>query len=156
MVNAMRRSYSIVFLGEGFDEISIVAFATEFRRVGLRVTVVGLQGQRAIGAYGIRLLADQTLGQVLTQVSGVACVVVPCDASRFYRYQTDPRLAELLMQAQANQAQFVVKEDWASSRQLREIPMLMDANLVVYPDADQLVQFAHSFAVALVDRLETV
>ena len=100
--------YVFVLWGKGFDEASATVFVTEFRRVGLLVKVVGLTQRRANGAYGLALVPDITLDQVLPLAGNTICLVVPYTSSGNSRLRNDPRLSKLFEQVNANQATFVI------------------------------------------------
>ena len=61
--------YVFVLWGKGFYEASATIFVTELRRAGLRVKVVGLTQRRTSGAFGLALVPDVTLDQILLAAS---------------------------------------------------------------------------------------
>lgn len=88
-----RRATSIFVLwAEQFDESIATIFITEFRKLGLKVKVVGLDGVCPKGRYGLGLVMDLILGDALQLAEDASCIVIPCSLSNFQRVSADPRL----------------------------------------------------------------
>lgn len=64
-----------VFLAEGFEEMEALVPVDMFRRVGLEVKTVGVNGKTVMGAHGISVLADFTADEIV--ISAVDGVVLP-------------------------------------------------------------------------------
>ncbi len=101
------KDHCLVLWADRFDEVAAVVFVAELRRAGLRVKLVGLPGPSFVGLHGIALTPDLTLDEALALAERTACVVVPCDSPAVQRVVNDPRLADLLSQADACGAQLV-------------------------------------------------
>ena len=99
--------YIFVLWGSGFDEATATIFITELRRAGLHVKLVGLTQRRSNGAYGLALVPDLTLEQVLPLAGRTRCMIVPYTSTGNKRLRNDPRLNEFFERAHANQARFV-------------------------------------------------
>lgn len=104
---AEAQDYCFVLWADRFDEVVAVVFVAELRRAGLRVKLVGLPGPSFVGVHGLALTPDLTLDEALALAERAACIVVPCDSPAMQRLTNDPRLAELLEQAEAGGAQIV-------------------------------------------------
>lgn len=105
------QDHCFVLWADRFDEVAAVVFVAELRRVGLRVKLVGLPGPSFVGRHGLALTPDLTLDETLALAERAACVVVPCDSPAMQRLANDPRLAELLAQADAHGAKVIVGPD---------------------------------------------
>ena len=107
--------YVFVLWGKGFYEASATIFVTELRRAGLRVKVVGLTQRRTSGAFGLALVPDVTLDQILLAASHAICLVIPYTSSGNNKLRSDPRLSQLFEQVSANNGKFIIgqldKED---------------------------------------------
>ena len=145
--------YAFILWANLFEEMLAVVFATELRRVGLSVKVVGLRHRRTPGAYGLALMPDITLEDAIHRAHEAICVIVPCDESGMKQLEGDPRLNDFFYQAQANNAIFIfgqVRESTLSTSNL----ILSDANnMIVHPDREDLVGFARKVAHSLVKVL---
>ena len=97
-----------VLWGKGFHEATATIFVTELRRTGLRVKVVGLTQRRSSGAFGLALLPDVTLEQILPLAGRAICKVVPYTPSGNNRLRNDPRLSKLFEKVHANNGKFIV------------------------------------------------
>lgn len=103
----MANYYTFVLWGKNFDEVATTIFVSELRQAGRRVKLVGLDGSQSAGAYGVVLVPDMPLGKALMLADKASCVIIPCDASRWGRIQGDPRVEELLNEAQTWAAKIV-------------------------------------------------
>lgn len=96
------QGYVFALWAEQFDETIATTFITEFRKLGLRAKVVGLDGNKAKGRYGLGLLIDMTLGEAVQLAEHAICIIVPCRRANLRRVSADPRLHILLALAFAN------------------------------------------------------
>jgi len=101
------RQQVLVLWGQDFDEAPATLFITRLRAAGLPVKLVGVSGRYRRGVHGLALLADLTLDQALRLAPDACCIIVPCDQRPIQRMENDPRVRELLAQANANGALFV-------------------------------------------------
>lgn len=92
--------YIFVLWGSNFNEAVAAIFVTELRQAGLRVKVVGLDGELPVGSYGLALAPDMPLSQALPLANRTICVIAPCDAQQWRRIQHDPRLTDFVAQVQ--------------------------------------------------------
>jgi hypothetical protein len=138
-------AYVFVLWGDSFDEVAATIFVTEMRKAGLRVKLVGLAGNQMKGAHGLALVPDFSLEQALTRIRRIVCLVIPCTARNSHQLKRDPRLREFFLLAEANQARFIVGEMGrlgATTRGELDLPK----ERIVYPNSEQLVQFAREIA----------
>lgn len=120
-------------------------FVTELRAAGLPVKLVGLHAQQLGGAHGLSLLPDLTLGQALALAGQAASVIMPCTAGELLPFKIDPRLADFLSRARANNALFVIKESPAADA--AELPL--PPSLLYAPASEELFCFVQQ----LISRL---
>jgi len=92
--------YIFVLWGSNFNEAAATIFVTELRQAGLRVKVVGLDGDSPVGVNGLALVPDMPLSKALPLAKRARCVIVPCDACQWQRIHDDPRLTDFLLQSQ--------------------------------------------------------
>src|SRR5690606_19106605 len=83
---------ALILWGEQFDAVATTIFATEFRKAGIRVELVGLVGPYAAGLHGLLLGTDISLGDALLLASQACCVIVPCSLATMRRIDNDPRV----------------------------------------------------------------
>lgn len=140
------KDYIFVLWGDGFDEAVATIFITELREAGLPVRVVGLTPRKLSGARGLALVSDITLDEALPMASQVVCLIVPSSSRWGERYKNDPRVPELFKRTSANQARFVMGE-FAETMQIRwQLPELSSENVMVYPEIENVVEFARETA----------
>ena len=100
--------YIFVLWGKNFDEPAASLFVSGLRAAGLRVKVVGLDGQQAAGSHGLVLVTDMPLSKALTLADKTICIIIPCASPQWTRIQNDPRVGELFNRTQANHGKFVL------------------------------------------------
>ncbi len=143
----MLKSYDYVFVlwGNKFEETPATIFVTEMRKAGLRVKVVGLSHRRSSGTHGLTLLPDLTLDQAIPLANNATCLVIPCASQGAKQLRDDPRWRDFFDRAHSNKAQFVIgqlSETDATNLGLLKLP----DRLTVYPDSEDLVEFAREMA----------
>jgi putative intracellular protease/amidase len=104
-----RTGYVFILWADKFEEAEAAIFATELRRAGLPVKLIGLTGEWSAGIHGLALLSDLTLGEALPLASKELCVILPCHAATARRLENYPRVLDFFEQANLSGAQFVVK-----------------------------------------------
>lgn len=106
----MAHAQGTVFIlwADRFDEAAAAIFVSVLREAGVRVKVVGLSAQRAVGAHGLALVPDMTLEQALPLAGRAVCVVVPADGVSTQAVGQDPRLREFLGSTATHGARFIV------------------------------------------------
>lgn len=104
-----------VLWAERFDEAAAVLFVTEFRKAGLRTSLVRAGGQSDAGANGLALSPDMSIDQACALAHRAVCVVVPCDTPAVQQLRSDPRVGEFLDIAQASQSRLVTGQPADSS-----------------------------------------
>jgi len=87
---------AFVLWGEGCDEALAVAWVSHLRAEGRRVYLVGGNGRRVRGKYGVRLVCDMGLDQAVALVSQTVLVILPCDEFALGTLRRDPRFEKLL------------------------------------------------------------
>jgi len=143
------KDYVFVLWGDGFDEAVAIIFITELREAGLPVRVVGLTPHRLSGARGLALVSDLTLDQALPLACEVVCLIVPSSSRWGERYKNDPRVSELFKRVNSNQARFVMGV-FDETMQIRwGLPVLSSENVVVYPEIENMIEFARETATFL-------
>lgn len=154
---AKTREYIVVLWGKHFEEATTSIFVTELRQSGLRVKIVGLDGPQTYGMHGLTIVPDIPLSKALSITDKVLCVIVPCSKQRWNQIYADPRVNDLFEQAFSNHASVVV--NGASKDAFNDcgsnFPFTHDEpiarvenhkNVLVYPDSDNLLNFARELA----------
>lgn len=154
----IRRAYILVFWGKDFDEAAATLFVTILRQAGLRVKVVGVDGQNSGGANGLALVPDLTLSQAQALTAPIRSVVLPCDSNHWVQLFDDPRVEEFIQHAQRLGTQVVVQgqQHLADNQNVQtkrplynsppcNLPMSMDF-AVGYPKQEELIPFIRSLA----------
>lgn len=136
------QEYVFVLWGDKFDETAATIFVTEMRQAGWRVKVVGLSARQSGGIYGLALIPDLTLEQVLPLAPYATCLIIPCTPLSIRQLKNDPRIQSFLEQAYSHQASFVVGP--VDAKELETI--LPTAEFTIYPDSENLVDFARHLA----------
>lgn len=133
----------LVLWGHSFDEIAASIFVCELRRLGKRVKLVGLKHQHIAGQYGLTLVPDLSLGQALQAGTQTHCIIVPAPLAALRQFSYDPRLAELLQLAMANQVLFLTAALSADHYPLQtnSLPASTTLQLMTYPATEELVAF---------------
>ena len=98
---------NFVLWGEGFDESIAITFTAQLRQAGLRVWLVGLHGRMAFGQNRIGLTVDLSVSQALERAQTATSVIVPGHSPLIGLLDNDPRIGQLLEQADRNSAIFV-------------------------------------------------
>lgn len=141
--------YAFILWGDRFEEEVASIFATELRRMGIGVKVVGLTGLQASGIHGLVLNADLTLGQALPMANKAICVIIPCSASVLQRSEDDPRVPQFFKEAMANQAQFVISSGDTIEQTSLKLISTPDTQFLMYKESYELVDLAQKTAVLL-------
>ena len=136
-----------VLWGSGFDEATATIFITELRRAGLHVKLVGLTQRRSNGAYGLALVPDLTLEEILPLADRTVCMIVPYASMGNKRLRNDPRLSEFFEQAHANQARFVIGP--LDEADLAMFPPDID-KVIIEPGSETLIKTARELVRSLV------
>lgn len=131
--------YIFVLWGNGFDETTATIFITELRRAGLNVKAVGLTQRRATGAYGLALVPDVTLEEVLPLASQTRCLIIPYVSSGNRHLRNDPRLSDFFDRVHANRAKFIIGPLDEADRDL--FPPDID-KVIVEPGSVDLIKVA--------------
>jgi hypothetical protein len=138
-----------------FDEVAATSLVTAFRKLGIRVKLVGLSHRGATGASGLTLVPDVTLEQAIAIANRATVVVMPGTQSAVQRLDNDPRVRDLLSRAYANQATFVTSAEAAQA--VMALVGAQDAHLAIepYPANKDMIEFADRLAAAAGTELVT-
>lgn len=131
--------YIFVLWGNGFDETTATIFITELRRAGLYVKLVGLTQRRSAGAYGLALVPDVTLEEILHLAGRTMCLVVPYASAGNKHLRNDPRLSDFFDRVHANQAKFII--GLLDEADLDLFPPDID-KVIVEPGSENLIKVA--------------
>jgi hypothetical protein len=143
--------YVFVLWGDRFEEAEAAIFATELRRAGFPVKLIGLTGEWSTGVHGLALLSDMTLGEAMPLAPKATCIVLPCSVATAKRLQNDPRVLVFLEQANLNNAHFVIKQlDIMEKSFVAKLTIPID-RIRAYIESDDLSEFARSIARTLFD-----
>lgn len=139
----MTQVQTTVFIlwADRFDEAAAAVFVSALREAGVRVKVVGLSVQRAVGVHGLALVPDITLEQALSIAGQAVCVIVPADGVSMRVAGQDPRLREFFGVTAMQGARFIVGpgNGWLTGEQ----GLLLDgAAMEEYSAAEDMVAYA--------------
>lgn len=148
-LNSKGPYHIFILWGDRFEEAAAATFATEFRKAGLSVKVVGLHGLRSSGRHGLVLSSDLTLGDALALANKALCVVIPCSASTLKQIENDPRVADFFRLAQANQARFVVSDQTVIERSSLKTMLLDPGEVICYGEDGNLAEFVSRTIITL-------
>lgn len=143
--------YVFVLWGDKFEEAEATIFATELRRAGLCVKLIGLAGRRATGVHGMVLLSDLTLGEAMPLASQAICIILPCSAAIAARIEDDPRILGFFEQANHNAAYFVLKQADSIEKLFVAKHAIPVERITTYFSNDDLTEFARYIAGILSD-----
>jgi len=101
---------ALVLWGDYFDEAAAVQYITERRKEGLRVKLVAIHSRCAKGMYGIKVTADLTVEEALSQANAISQLFVPCYTSQFMQLCLDPRIENLVKLARERGGEVVLRE----------------------------------------------
>ncbi len=142
-----------IFWGRNFDGAAATIFVSELRQAGLRVKVVGLDGDLPVGMNGVTLVPDIPLSKAVPQANHASCIIVPCQACHWPRIQQDPRLVDLLAASQQVGALLVVASSCESALGQSNVrDALVDRlkalmpTIREYPAHEELTSFARALA----------
>lgn len=87
---------TLLLWGEAFDAEFAVSVLCALRRAQIVTKLVGIHGRMAVGAHGIGIYCDLTLGQAMPLARTADVVIVPCHSPHLRAVELDPRVAHLL------------------------------------------------------------
>lgn len=143
------RDRCFILWADRFDEAVAAIFVTEFRKAGLRTSLVRAAGQSDTGANGLTLVPDMSIDDARVLAERAACVVIPCNSPAIQQLRSDPRVDEFLDAALAHDVTLVVGQEanelasWAASPG--------SACLMLYSDHQSVLQLARRIANQLVN-----
>ncbi|MEM7132683.1 MAG: DJ-1/PfpI family protein [Chloroflexota bacterium] len=149
----LKSNCTFILWGDDFDEESASIFATEFRRIGLRVKIVGVNGPSASGAHGLTIRPDMTLGDALPLAPSSSCIILPCGLGTIRRIQEDPRVLHFLQTAAENCAQFIGSQEQLLKQSALEQLNNGTSRWDFYQHEENLIEFAIKKASKLMNHL---
>ncbi|MEZ4660499.1 MAG: hypothetical protein R2911_23325 [Caldilineaceae bacterium] len=148
--------YIFVLWGSNFNEAVAAIFVTELRQAGLRVKVVGLDGELPVGSHGLALSPDMPLSKALPLAGRTLCVIAPCDAQQWRHIQHDPRLTDFLAQVQQYGGWLITEPvqqeytiSWTVHPPSPGASLTESADLINYTPPAQLTPFVRQLAGSL-------
>jgi len=147
--------YTFILWGDNFEEEVATIFATELRRTGIGIKIVGLTGLQATGALGVIIASDLTLGQALPLADKAVCVIVPCSAATLQRSEDDPRVSQFFQQAFTNCAHFIVSHISVIAQTSLRLLATPTAQFSIYTESNDLMELARATAVSLSTQHES-
>jgi 4-methyl-5(b-hydroxyethyl)-thiazole monophosphate biosynthesis len=94
MTNDANATCVAVLLADGFEEIEAVTVVDVLRRVGLTVSLVGVNGKSATGSHAITVECDTTLDALMPET--VLALVLPGGMPGAKTLTDDPRVQSLV------------------------------------------------------------
>lgn len=148
-------NYVFILWGDNFEEEVATIFATELRRTGVGVKIVGLTGLQATGVHGLVIAADLTLGQALPLADKAICVIAPCSAVTLQRSEDDPRLPQFFQRVLANQAHLVVSHSSVLKQTSLNTFVTSTTKVTIYSESESLIDLACATAISLSAQMES-
>lgn len=146
---------TIVLWGQKFDCETASIFVTQFRRVGVKVKVVGINGSKSEDCHGLVLHSDMVLGDAVCLAQEASCVILPCGISAAKRLQEDPRVMAFLSTAAASGATLITcSPEVIASTALTELE-LPENQRSFYEQAGRLRTYATATATELLSAIVT-
>ncbi|MCB0200544.1 MAG: hypothetical protein KDI03_10810 [Anaerolineae bacterium] len=130
------RDCCFVLWADRFDEAVAAIFVTEFRKAGLRTSLVRAAGQSDTGANGLTLVPDIGIDESRALVDRAACVVIPCSTAAIQQLRIDPRVTDFLHEALVDDVRLVVgqqtdgRASWSESFGSAEMTLYSDQQSV--------------------------
>lgn len=121
----------VVLVAPGFEEIELVAPVDILRRLGIKVTMAGVEGLSVEGAHGIVVQADMLLVDVVT--SDYDGVILPGGPAS-WKLREIP--AVLALAREMHRAQKLVAAICAAPIALEAAGVLHERHITCYPAAD--------------------
>lgn len=141
--------HAFILWGDRFEEEVTTIFATELRRAGVSVKIVGLAGLKAPGVHGLVLSCDITLWDALPLAHQAVCIILPCSVATIKRIENDPRVHEFFKLALQNQAQFVIQHSEVITYLRSQGLAIFPTAFSIYTNGPDLIHFAHEIALRL-------
>ena len=137
----------IVLWAAQFDPVAAAIFVAELRKLDLHVKIVSLSMQKMQGNNGLALYHDMTLGEAFHMIEKISGVIVPCRLAGAQYFRNDPRASRLFREVSLNNIPIVIGHmDQKTLRTLRLFPKEMIDDLILYPNIEDLIEFAHHLA----------
>jgi hypothetical protein len=141
--------YVFVLWAEQFDERLATTFITAFRKLGLRVRVVGLDGATAKGRYGLGLVIDITLGNAINLAEQAICIILPCQQANLQRVSADPRLYMFLALAFAHKTCTLITWPDVQSAIVDQCPTAAESSILLPEDSHTWLGMAERIGTVL-------
>lgn len=125
-------------------------FVTEFRKAGLRTSLVRAAGQSDTGANGLTLVPDMSIDESRALADRAACVVIPCNTPAIQQLRIDPRVGEFLDAALAGDVRLVVGQQAGGLASLNGTAA--SAEITLYSDQQSVARLARRLAHQLASR----
>jgi len=139
-----KRNHCFVLWADRFDEATAAIFVTEFRKAGLRTSLVRAAGQNDTGANGLILVPDMSIDESRGLADRAACVVIPCNTAAVQQLCIDPRVAEFLDVALAEDGKLVVGQQVADMAACSE--SVGTTEVTLYSEQQSMLRLARRIA----------
>lgn len=137
----------IVLWAAQFDPVAAAIFVAELRKLGLHVKIVSLSMKKMPGNNGLALYHDMTLSEAFNMIGKISGIIVPCRLAGAQYFRNDPRASRLFREASLNEIPIVIGHmDQKTLSTLRLFPKDMINDLILYPEIEDLIEFAHHLA----------
>lgn len=144
MIMSNKRDHCFVLWADRFDEAAAAIFVTEFRKVGLRTSLVRAAGQNDAGANGLTLVPDMSIDDSRAVADRAACVVIPCNTAAVQQLCMDPRVGEFLVVALTDNVKLVVGQQALGATLWNESVAAVEVTL--YSDQQSMLRLARRIA----------
>lgn len=139
-----KRDHCFVLWADRFDEAAAAIFVTEFRKAGLRTSLVRAAGQNDAGANGLALVPDMSIDEARAVADRSVCVVIPCNTAAVQQLCMDPRVAEFLDVALTDDGKLVVGQQALGAAPWKA--PLAAAEVTLYCDQQSMLRLARRIA----------
>lgn len=135
MLSKNQRTQVVLLLADGFDQTSVTVLTT-LRQAGFLTRLIGLRIRSVCGAYGLVIVPDMSLDQVLAKRTPISALILPGGAGHLGRLRADPRVSILLKQCIAQETMLIGLNQPAAQVICELSQAYTQANFVLTPEPD--------------------
>lgn len=148
MKNHQKQHNTIIMITSGFEEESTVICLKRLRRAGLRVKLVGLTARPVVGAHGLIVRPDCSLGE-LEEESDPRLMVIPGYEESAEKLLADPRFHRLYQATAANEGHVGILRAAESAFGRAGLPEMLSAPHCLRQGTMDTTTFSQSLADAV-------
>ena len=126
MNNRRKQENTIIMITSGFEEESTVICLKRLRKAGLNVKLVGLTARPVVGAYGLIVRPDCSLGELEGQIDP-QLMVIPGHEESAEKLLADPRFHRLFQATATNDGHVGIMREAESAFGRAGLPEMLSA-----------------------------